>query len=178
VTNLEILREQWMWNAEARRIWLWLFFIAGLVLAGVLWPVLGPAALLVGLLPLAASGALIGAIFAVVGKKVRALKDSLAGEPSDMAEAMVQIGGVQCPAIAILTYKELVLVPLAGERLIVPLADMESVREGRSLYGKGFVWKCAFLVKAPQNKRIGFAVAPSVAERWRPLLRRAGRKHV
>ena len=70
---------------------------------------------------------------------------------------------------------ELVLVPLVGKRLTVPFDDIESVRESRSLHGKGFLWKRAFHIKAPQRKHIGFAVPPSVADRWRDRLRLVGR---
>jgi len=68
--------------------------------------------------------------------------------------------------------------PLVGKRLTVPLEDIESVREAGNMYGKGFLWKRAFLLKAPQNKRIGFAVAPSAASRWRDRLCPGGRGHV
>jgi hypothetical protein len=113
-----------------------------------------------------------------VGRKVRVLSESLAGEEGDVAEALAHIGSIQGPAIVIMKETELVLVPLAGKRLSVPLDDIESVREAGNMYGKGFLWKRAFLVKAPQNKRIGLAVAPSVAGRWRDRLNPAGRCHV
>ena len=72
--------------------------------------------------------------------------------------------------MVIMKETELLLVPLVGKRLTVPLEDIESVREAGNMYGKGFLWKRAFLLKAPQNKRIGFAVAPSTASRWRDRL--------
>lgn len=178
MTNLEILREQWMWNREARGIWLWAFFVCGLALTGVLYPSQGHAALLVGLLPFLGSGVFIGLLYRYVGKKVEALRRSLADERGDMTEALAQIGGSQSPAIAIVRDEELILVPLVGERLAIPFADIKSVREGRNMYGKGFLWKRAFLIEAPQSERIGFAVAPSVADRWRRRLQQAGRGRV
>jgi hypothetical protein len=117
-------------------------------------------------------------MYGYVGRKVRALRESLAGEEGDMAEGLARIGNIQGPAIVIMKETELVLVPMVGKRLTVPLDDIESVREAGSLYGKGFLSKRAFLVEAPQKKRLGFAVAPSVAGRWRDRLRPLGQHHV
>ncbi|GAG34254.1 unnamed protein product, partial [marine sediment metagenome] len=122
--------------------------------------------------------AIVGPMYGHVERKVRALRETLAGEEGDMAEGLVHIGSIQGPAIVIMKETELVLVLLVGKRLTVPLDDIESVREAGNMYGKGFLWKRAFLVKAPQNKRIGFSVAPSVAGRWRDRLSPVGRRHV
>ncbi len=113
-----------------------------------------------------------------VDRKVRALRESVGGEEGDLAEALAHIGNVQGPAMVIMKKTELLLVPLVGKRLTVPLEDIESVREAGNMYGKGFLWKRAFLLKAPQNKRIGFAVAPSAASRWRDRLCPGERGHV
>jgi hypothetical protein len=172
---MEILREKWMWNREVRRIWLWAFVVCGLALTVALYPSQGHAALALGALPLGATAALIGVIYGYVGKKVQALKESLAGEQGYMTEALVQVGSIQSPAIAILKGEELVLVTLVGERVAIPLADIRSVREGSNLYGKGFIWKRAFKIEAPQSERLGLAVAPSVADRWRGRLMQARR---
>ena len=176
--NMEVLREQWMWNREARSIWLWVFIASGVTLAAILYRFQGAMGLAVGFLPFLLTCAIVGPMYGYVGRKVRALRESLAGEEGDMAEGLANIGRIQGPAIVIMRERELVLVPLVGKRLSVPLDDIESVREAGNMYGKGFLWKRAFLLKAPQNKRIGFAVAPSVAGRWRDLLIPAGRRHV
>ncbi len=175
---METLREQWLWNGDARLIFVSVLLFVGLVATAALFPSEGLAAFAIGLLPCAGSAAIVGLIYGYVGKRVRALQESLAGELGERSEALAQIGKLQSPAIAILTDNELVLVPLVGERLTVPFAEMRSVREGRHLYGKSFVWKRAFLIEAPQNARIGFAVAPSVAGRWRHRLMRRGCGHV
>jgi hypothetical protein len=178
VNNREVLREQWMWNREARSIWLWVFFATGVILGAILYPFLGAVGLAVGCLPFLLVCAIVGPVYGYVGGKVRALRESLEGEEGDMAEGLAQIGGIQGPAIVIMREGELVLVPMVGKRLSVPLGQIESVREARSLHGKGLVWKRVFLVDAPKNERIGFAVAPSVADRWRDRLRPVGRRHV
>ena len=176
--NMEVLREQWMWNREARSIWLWVFITSGVVLAAVLYQFQGAMGLAVGFLPFLLVCVIVGPMYGYVGRKVQALGESLAGEEGDIAEALANIGSIQGPAIVIMKETELVLVPLVGKRLTVPLGDIESVREAGNMYGKGFLWKRAFLVKAPQNKRIGFAVAPSVARRWRDRLSPARGSHV
>jgi hypothetical protein len=38
---MEVLREQWMWNREARSIWLWVFLAAGVILAAIIYQFLG-----------------------------------------------------------------------------------------------------------------------------------------
>jgi hypothetical protein len=178
VKNREVLREQWMWNREARSIWLWVFIASGAILAAILYQFQGAMGLAAGFLPFLLTCAIVGPMCSYVGRKVGVLSESLAGEEGDVAEALAHIGSIQGPAIVIMKETELVLVPLAGKRLSVPLDDIESVREAGNMYGKGFLWKRAFLVKAPQNKRIGLAVAPSVAGRWRDRLNPAGRCHV
>ena len=176
--NMEVLREQWMWNREARSIWLWVFIALGVILAAILYPLQGAVGLATGFLPFLLVCVIVGPIYGYVGGKVRALMESVAGEEGDMAEGLAKIGSIQGPAIVIMKETELVLMPLVGKRLTVPLDDIESVREVGNMYGKGFLWKRAFLVKAPQSKRIGFAVAPSVARRWRDRLSPMGRRHV
>jgi hypothetical protein len=178
VNNREVLREQWMWNREARSIWLWVFFATGVILGAILYRFQGATGLAVGFLPFLLVCAIVGPVYGHVGGKVRALRESLEGEEGDRAEGLAQIGGIQGPAIAIMKESELVLVPMVGKRLHVPFDQIESVREAGNMYGKGFLWKRVFLVDAPQNKRIGFAVAPSVADRWRDRLRPVGRRHV
>ena len=131
-----------------------------------------------GCLPFLLACAILGPMYGYVDRKVRALRESLEGEEGDMAEGLANVGSIQGPAIVIMKETELVLVPLVGKRLTVPLDDIESVREAGNIYGKGFLWKRAFLVEAPQSKRIGFAVAPSVAGRWRDRLSPVGRRHV
>jgi hypothetical protein len=178
VKNMEVLREQWMWNREARSIWLWAFITSGVILAAILCQLQGAMGLAVGFLPFLLTCAIVGPMYGYVGRKVRGLRESLEGEEGDMAEGLAHIGNIQGPAIVIMRESELVLVPLVGKRLTVPLGDIESVREAGNMYGKGFLWKRAFLVKAPQNKRISFAVAPSVADRWRDRLSPMGRRDV
>ena len=176
--NMEVLREQWMWNREARSIWLWGFTASGVTLAAILYQFQGTMGLAAGFLPFLLICVIVGPMYSYAGRKVRALSESLTGEEGDVAEGLAHIGSIQGPAIVIMKETELVLVPLVGKRLSVPLDEIESVREAGNMYGKGFLWKRAFLVKAPQNKRIGFAVAPSVASRWRDRLSPAGRRHV
>jgi hypothetical protein len=177
VTNREVLREQWMWNREARSIWLWVFAASGVVLGAILYQPFGLLGLAVGFLPFLLVCAIVGPIYGWVDRRMRALRQSLAGEDGEMAEGLAKVGYLQGPAMVIMKETEILLVLLTGRRLAVPLGDIESVREGWNLYGKGFVWKRAFLVKAPQNKRIGFAVAPSVADRWRERLSAVGWRH-
>ena len=178
MNNMEVLREQWMWNREARSIWLWSFIAFGVVLAAILYQFQGAVGLATGFLPFLLACVIVGPMYGHVGRKLLALRKSLAGEEGDMAEALANIGSVQGPAMVIMKETELLLVPLVGKRLTVPLEDIESVREAGNMYGKGFLWKRAFLLKAPQNKRIGFAVAPSTASRWRDRLCPRGRGHV
>jgi hypothetical protein len=48
---MEVLREQWMWNREARSIWLWAFIASGVILAAVLYQFQGAMGLAAGFLP-------------------------------------------------------------------------------------------------------------------------------
>jgi hypothetical protein len=167
VKNSEVLRERWMWHRETRSIWLWVFTASGVTLGAILYQPFGLLGLAVGFLPFLLTCAIVGPVYGWVDRKMRALRESVAGEEGDMAEGLANIGYLQGPAILIMKEAELVLVLLTGRRLTVSLGDIQSVRESCNMYGKGFLWKRAFVIKAPQNKRIGFAVAPSVADRWR-----------
>ena len=67
---------------------------------------------------------------------------------------------------AVLSETELVLAPIVGERRTVPLLDIESVRESGNMFGKGFVWKRAFILEVADTPRLAFAVPAPTALRW------------
>ncbi len=113
-------------------------------------------------------------IYSAVGRKVRAVKASLsaadrgsADGDGEIAECLIVIGKIQSPGVAVLSETELVLAPIVGERRTVPLLDIESVRESGNMFGKGFVWKRAFILEIAGTPRLAFAVT---ARRWRTSL--------
>jgi len=112
--NMEILREQWMWNKEARSILLWSCIVIGIVLTAAIYPSQGHLSLAIGLGPFILVCIIIGPIYRYVGTKVQSLKKSATDEDGDMAEALSFIGKIQSPAIVIMKEKELVLIPIVG----------------------------------------------------------------
>ena len=66
--NMEVLREQWMWNREARSIWLWGFIASGVILAAILYPFQGAMGLAAGFLPFLLTCAIVGPMYSYVGR--------------------------------------------------------------------------------------------------------------
>jgi hypothetical protein len=128
---MEVLREQWMWNRETRSMWLWVFIASGVILGAILYPLQGVMGLAAGFLPFLLACAILGPIYGHVDRKVRALRESLAGEEGDVAEGLANIGSVQGPAIVIMKETELVLVPLVGKRLTVRQGASEQAHRFR-----------------------------------------------
>ncbi len=178
MSNIELLREQWLWNREVRSIFLFIVFLSGVICTLFLYSSMGPNAIAAGFLTFILIGTIIGCIYGYVGKKVLKLKKSLDYPDGEIGEGLMQIGNIQSPGFIIMNENELVLVPLVGNRLFIPFSDIQSVRETWNMYGKGFLWKRTFLISAPQNRRIAFALGPSLANRWRIRLLRGGGQHV
>jgi hypothetical protein len=138
--------------------------VIGIVLTGTLYPVFGFDALY--FLVAVPCGLLSRFIYATVGKKVAALRDSTSVQDGEVVESLMVIGRIQSPGIAVLRESELILAPIAGKGRTVPLADITSVRESSWLPGK-YVWgKKAFLLKTPNPARLAFAVPESIGKRW------------
>jgi hypothetical protein len=123
----ESVFQKWLWEPELLRV-----FVAALILI--------PSALTVGFYPLLGTKALcilafasmgFGAwiVYGVVGKRVQALRSSVAPDEGEPVDSLIVNGVIQSPGIALLKKDELLLVPIVGKRVAVPLADIKAVRE-------------------------------------------------
>jgi len=160
----ERLRDQWMWNQGQLRVASWVPIVVAGVVTAASYPRFGTDALYFLLFGL--RGPLFRAIYGVVGRKVQAVKATLVVGDGDLAESLMVIGKTQAPGVAILREGELLLAPIVGERRTIPLDDIVSVRETGNMFGKGFVWKRAFILEVPGTPRLAFAVPTPVARRW------------
>ena len=167
--NEDRLSEKWPWNGEFLRLALIVPGTGGLVATMVALPFAGLHAL--WFLSAIVAGFVLYAMFGVVGSKVAALERAAEGEDGECVQALVVIGKLESPGIALLHGSRLHLRPIVGAGVTINLNEVLIVREGRWLPGK-FVWgKRAFNLGVPSKKRLGFAVAESVGKRWSPAIR-------
>ena len=161
---MKSMREKWMWNAEYLRVLLIVPSLIGIVATVVVYAWTGVhelwflSAILVGV------GFCL--IYGAVGKRVTRLKVEYTEDPGEVVEGLLVIGNIQSPGLVILRSNELALVPIVGEGCTIPLDELEVLKEGRKLPGK-YVWgKRAFILKSHLQKRLAFAVAETIGERW------------
>jgi hypothetical protein len=165
MTETGKFREKWPWQGEFLRLMLIVPSVMGLAATAVLYPLAGPHAL--WFLSAIFAGVVMYGVYGAVGRKVTALASNAEDASEDYAQALLVIGGMQAPGIAIMREDELELRAIVGSPEKIDLAAELEVREGRYLPGK-FLWgKRAFtFLKAPNGKRLAFAVPESVGSRW------------
>jgi len=163
------LREQWPWNPGFLRLMPVVPSTIGIVAAAASYPAAGAQALwFLSAIPV---GMLLRGIYGAVGRRVERLGAAYENEPGDVAEGLLVTGKVQSPGLAVLRSGELVLVPLVGEGCTIPLDELQLLKEGRTLQGK-YVWgKRAFILRPHAGKRVAFAIAETIGERWSRALR-------
>jgi hypothetical protein len=160
------LREKWPWNSEFLQLFKIAPSLIGVVATALTYPSYGVHSFwfLSGILV----ALVLWLVFSTVGNKVALLRQKHIGDSGEVAEALLVIGAIQSPGLAILRARELVLAPIVGDACTIPLSDIEVLREGRWLPGK-YVWgKRAFIVKTSLQMRLAFAVAESIGARWSP----------
>jgi len=105
------------------------------------------------------------------GRIVDRLKDQLKEESGEWAEGLLVIGKIHSPGLVVLRSAEVELIPIVGKRCILPLNQIDFIKEGRWLPGK-FVWgKRAFNFQTSIRRPLAFAVAESIGARWSVALR-------
>ncbi len=162
------LSEQWPWNREFLRLALIIPAVAGFLAAAVLYPFFGVYSLY--FLLAIPSGLLFRVMYGVVGARVEALRRAAATRGGEVAEGLLVVGRIECPGLVVMGESELVLMPIVGNEVTVPLDTITVVREGRWLPGK-FVWgKRAFNLGTTTSTRLAFAVSKSIAKKWSPRL--------
>ena len=161
---LDRLSEKWPWDPEFLRLAMIVPAVAGVSLALALFPAYGIQSL--WFLLAIPTGLLIRATFGAAGERVDALRDAAAGRAGESAEGLLVIGRTECPGVVILCESELLLLPIVGHELSIPLSTVTRVREGRWLPGN-FVWgKRAFHLETLGSDRVAFAVPESIGKRW------------
>jgi len=169
VTPQDKLSEKWPWNGEFLRIFLFVPSLMGIAASVALYSTAGVHALwfLTGIL----AGVVFYTIFGVVGRRVDRLKDQLKEESGEWAEGLLVIGKIHSPGLVVLRSAEVELIPIVGKRCILPLNQIDFIKEGRWLPGK-FVWgKRAFNFQTSIGRPLAFAVAESIGARWSVALR-------
>jgi len=139
--------------------------VMGLTAAVALYPFVGPHAL--WFLTAVFTGLVLYAAYGAAGRSVEAKLVEARCEPGECAHALIVIGKLQSPGIAILHERKLELRPIVGSPVTVDLTEKFKVREGQWLPGKYLWGKRAFLfIEGSSEKRLAFAVPKSVGLRW------------
>ncbi len=170
------LREQWPWNPDFRHAIMVWSALLGMLITASMYSAWGVHAL--WWLILIPSGLIGGAIYAAVGRRVARLEKELSTRPGEVAEGLLFIGSLQAPGVVLCTDSALLLAPIAGKRMSVPLTDIQSLHKGSWLPGK-YVWgKRVFTLTTPGHRRAVFAVTEPVARRWELRLKHPGTKRI
>lgn len=109
---------------------------------------------------------LVGVLYGFVGRKVQSVMASASRLPGEAAEGIMLIGMVQSPGAVVLGDSEIVLMPIVGESVSIALSEIGSVKEVSWFNGKKLWGKRGFYLIMPEKKRIGFAVTESVGIKW------------
>jgi hypothetical protein len=159
-----IIRDQWLWNPTPLRVVVSLFVVFPIIATMALYPSVGRHSL--WMLTFSIVGLASWAVYGKVGKRVTALSNSFSQEHGEIAECLIVNGVLQSPGVAVLRDDEIVLAPIIGAPTSVPLETISSVREVQWFNGSLLWWKKGFWLAVPGRKRLGFAVADSIAARW------------
>ena len=162
--------EKWLWEREAMKTFASTAMIISLILACMLYFPLGFGALWIipglGLFVL-----FFILVYGTIGKKIAALSQSLTKHSGKIAQGLIVNGVIQSPGIVIMREKEIDLVPIAGERLVVPLDSVAAVREVKWFNGSRLWGKTGFWLDVPDQSRLGFAIGATIATQWSKRLR-------
>lgn len=158
------LREKWPWNREFLTLFVLIPALFGIVATALTYPGYGVYSL--WFLTSILISLVLWLVFASLGNRVKQLQEEYRHVSGEVAEALLVIGAVQAPGLAILRDHELELVPVSGHGCTIPLSDILGCNEGHWLPGK-YVWgKLVFTLETSQQKRLAFAIAESVGRRW------------
>ncbi len=160
--------EQWFWNRGPLALIVISACAVSLALTAALYPSTGREALYY--LAIAGGGILFWFLMRFVGNRLETLQSRLEKETGEAAQCLMVNGALQSPGVAHLGEGALFLVPLFGEMVTVDLGEVGSARECRWFNGTLLFTKRGFWFEIPGRKRIGVAVAKSVAGRWREKL--------
>jgi len=163
------LREKWFWNRDLSVAVITISSSMIVVAILLLFPIISIHAL--WLLPALLFSFLPGIIFGIVGKKIEDLKKKYDDEKGEMEESLMVIGNIHSPGIVILQEETIILVPLAGNLLILSLENISEIKEGKWLPGKYLFGKKVFTFNYPDTGRVAFAVAETTGSRWSEYLR-------
>jgi len=164
-SKLDIKQEKWSWNWELIRIWLWGPGVLGLVLTVYFFSKIGMQALWFSFI--SAWAVMFAVVYSMVGKKVKTLLESVSPKDGEAVEILMHNGKVQSPGVAVLNDRELRLLPIVGEPILIPLKDITSLSQTDWLPGKKLFSKHGYKLTFPgYPATITFAVPPSVGNRW------------
>lgn len=108
-------------------------------------------------------------VYGTIGWKVAKtrLEDS---SDMDVADCIIVQGWLQSPGTVVLKDGTLLLRPIVGWNVTVNLDQITGIREVSYFNGNHYFTKRGFWLDLPGAKRVGYAIANSTAERWRPVL--------
>jgi hypothetical protein len=164
----ESVFQKWLWEPELLRIFVAALIFIPSALAVAFYPFLGTKALYILAFAFMGLGAWI--VYGIVGKRVQALRRSVAPDEGEPVDSLIVNGVIQSPGIALLKEDELLLVPIVGKSVAVPLADITSVRETVWYNGSRLFFKKGFWLNIPGRSRLGVAVSNSSADIFRKRL--------
>ncbi len=166
--KLKDLRDMWMWQAPLLSVTVGVFVLVPILIACVLYPSRGVMGLMA--LPFASIGVAGGLVYGWVVRRVARLRQSASAEEGEAVYGLIVNGIIQSPGVVVLKAGVIEFLPIVGKPLTIPVEAIDSVRTCRWFNGTYYLWKTGFWLKVLGRDRLGFAVATSLAGKWRGLL--------
>ncbi len=164
--------QKWLWEPQPLKVLVAALVLIPSVLALIFYPAHGAKAFFI--LAFASIGLIIWIVYGSVGKRVQALRSSLAHGEGEAVDSLIVNGVLQSPGIVLVKEDELLLVPIVGKRVTVPLAEIKSVRETTWYNGSLLLFKKGFWLDVPGRSRLGVAMSNSSAVLFRKRLGNVG----
>ena len=158
----------WLWQSRFYKPLFLALLMADLILGLLLGGLLGQEGLAV-----LAGVPVIGLFWLVYGWVGLRMDRLRAGEDRSGAEVLdclIVNGLFQSPGLAEIAGDRLILQPLFGKRIEVPLASIMALRRVRWFNGSLLIGKRGFILKVEGYSRLGLAIAASRAPLWQGRL--------
>jgi hypothetical protein len=165
------LWDQWIWERGARTAIAVAIVAVSAIAVLILLPHWGVKT--TWLLPI---GALVASghwlIYSWVGGRVESLRASVPKTASLASESRIVIGLMESPGIAAIDGENLLLLPIVGTRVSIPLREIQGFTERKWFNGNLLIGKTGFRILRSDRKRLAFAVGNCFADQWRRRLKR------
>ena len=104
------------------------------------------------------------------GRQNRLLSELSSEEASIQGKCMMSANGIHAPGVAQISNGKLTVHSTLGERIEVPMNEIQVTKESFKVCCTPWVWKRVFHLKVPEVSQFAIGFHPSKADAWRQAL--------